>query len=63
MKVRTKSADRRKFFDATVCHDLTYMAFTVVVFFGSVGVYIPFYYIKAYAVHKRNFLLTESRTK
>ncbi|KAK9328558.1 major facilitator superfamily domain-containing protein [Lipomyces starkeyi] len=55
MKVRTKSADRRKFFDATVFHDPTYMAFTVVVFFGFVGVYIPFYYIEGYAVHKGIF--------
>ncbi|KAJ8101775.1 major facilitator superfamily domain-containing protein [Lipomyces tetrasporus] len=51
MRVRTQSASKRKLFDASVFHDLPYMTFTVVVFFGFVGVYIPFYYMEGYAVH------------
>ena len=52
MKMRLKPPVRRRLVDLAAWKELPYAIFGVAVFFGYMGVYIPFFYIQLFAVEK-----------
>jgi len=50
MKQRVRPANRRELFNATSFKDAPFLIFNIGVFFGFMGVYVPFYYVQLYAL-------------
>lgn len=49
------STGPRKLFDASALREPPFVALSIAVFFGFIGVYVPFYYIQQYAITKGIF--------
>lgn len=52
MKQRIRPSARRKLFNAASFTDIPFMVFNLGVFFGFMGVYVPFYYVQLYALQE-----------
>jgi MFS family permease len=52
MRVRIKPAQKRSLFDKTALKELPFMLFSLGVFFGFIGIYIPFFYMPSFALRK-----------
>lgn len=52
MRVRIMPAQKRSLFDETALKELPFMLFTLGVFFGFIGIYIPFFYMPSFALRK-----------
>lgn len=50
MKQRIQPATRRKLYNANSFRDKPFLVFCLGVFFGFMGVYVPFYYVQLYAL-------------
>lgn len=50
MRMRVKPAQKRKLMDLAAFREKPYMFFTIGLFFGFMGLNIPFYYISTYAI-------------
>ncbi|KAA8574599.1 hypothetical protein EYC84_006041 [Monilinia fructicola] len=50
MKMRVKPAQKRKLIDLAAFKETPYLLFTIGLFFGFMGLNIPFYYISSYAI-------------
>jgi MFS family permease len=52
MRVRIQPARKRPLFDKTALKEPPFMLFTLAVFFGFIGIYIPFFYMPSFALQK-----------
>ena len=52
MKMRLKPLVQRRSVDLAAWKELPYAMFGVAVFFGYMGVYIPFFYVQLFAIEK-----------
>ncbi|ESZ97359.1 hypothetical protein SBOR_2243 [Sclerotinia borealis F-4128] len=53
MKMRVKPAQKRKLMDLAAFKEPPYLLFTIGLFFGFMGLNIPFYYISSYATDEK----------
>ena len=54
MKQRVQPSSRRKLFNAASFTDMPFLVFNLGVFFGFMGVYVPFFYVQLYALQECN---------
>lgn len=52
-KIRGPPRKARRLFVPEAWSDLAYSSFGLTLFFGFIGLYIPFFYIEVYAAEKR----------
>ena len=52
MQQRVRPSSRRKLFNAASFTDVPFLIFNLGVFFGFMGVYVPFYYVQLYAIQE-----------
>jgi MFS family permease len=52
MRVRIQPAQKRSLFDRSALKEPPFVLFTLAVFFGFVGIYIPFFYMPSFALQK-----------
>jgi len=53
MRTRILPAQKRALWDKSVFREAPFVFFTLGIFFGFMGVYIPFFYVQSYALESK----------